>query len=406
MAWSETLLDASFRGIVFDIVSVGDDLERALAEHAYPYLDGADIEDLGAGPRTFAVSAIFFGDDYETRLQDFLTALDTPGPGELIHPVFGTVASAQVRSRSIRHDADGVDQATVSIQFVESTPAEPFFNRSMPTQQAAAIGTASDATRETSAAALSGMIDTLHALNPLKAFDGLRSTMLAPLAAIAPLVPEVIQAGLDVLKFPRSWAADLNAIAGGVLDLQSLTDPLQSWRAAQATLELLRPYQSASNASPPVPGIALTEAQAQAAVAAHVAVVAATYKADSAAIVLSAEADMPTLSPPDIEVVCNDARTEIEAAIATVRLVYPLETAHAIVEALKTTALAVQDAAAAIIAARPPLLERTAGISGNLRLLAHHWYGDHSRAIELYRLNNLRLPNFIQPGDKLNAYAS
>lgn len=409
MAWADTLLDASFRGIVFDILDIDDTLDRALAEHAYPYLAGADIEDLGAGPRGFAVHAIFFGDDYEARLQAFLAALDAPGAGELVHPVFGSVKSAQVRGRSVHHSADGVDQATVAVQFVESTPADPFYSRSMPTQKAAAVGAASDDARLVSVNSLSGLIDTLRTLNPLKTFDGLRAAMLTPLAAVAARVPEVIQAGLDVIQFPRSWAADLDALAGGVLDLQEVSSPMQSWRQASATLALLKPYSAVATSIPPPPGAAPTESRVKDAVAAHLALIVATHQADAAAIVLAAEADPatgPTLSPPDIELLANAARSEIEAAVVAVRSVYPLETAHALAESLKTTALAVQAAAAAIIAARPPLIERTAGTGGNLRLIAHHWYGDHARAPELARLNTLRLPNFIAAGDRLNAYAS
>ena len=65
MAWTDTLLDASFKGIVFEIVSTDDSAERVTVEHSYPYVDGSDIEDMGRGPRRVNIEAIFYGDDYE-----------------------------------------------------------------------------------------------------------------------------------------------------------------------------------------------------------------------------------------------------------------------------------------------------------------------------------------------------
>ncbi|EBC7006980.1 multidrug DMT transporter permease, partial [Salmonella enterica] len=49
---------------------------------------------------------------------------------------------------------------------------------------------------------------------------------------------------------------------------------------------------------------------------------------------------------------------------------------------------------------------RTAEQDTCLHLLAHQWYGDHTRAGELLRLNpGLRNPNVIRKGDRLHAYS-
>lgn len=74
---------------------------------------------------------------------------------------------------------------------------------------------------------------------------------------------------------------------------------------------------------------------------------------------------------------------------------------------MKDQALALQDAAKAVIEARPPLVQRTLSAPGNLRLQAHLLYGDHSRATELARLNpGLRVPNNLKQGDVINAFTS
>lgn len=142
------------------------------------------------------------------------------------------------------------------------------------------------------------------------------------------------------------------------------------------------------------------------AVSSFVALNQATAKADAAQIILSSEIQTPTLSSDDVEIVVNSARTDIEAVILQYRANYSLEDGRPVIEALKSTALNLQEAGRVVINAQPPLLVKVIDASGNYRLLAHKWYGDHTRATELARLNaKLRMPNFIGVGDRVNAYA-
>ena len=96
MAWANSLLDASYRGVSFHVLRTDDGADRSTAEHAYPYVDGADIEDRDRGPRRFRAEVIVWGAAYEEALRGLIEALDAPGPGELVHPVFGSIPSAQV----------------------------------------------------------------------------------------------------------------------------------------------------------------------------------------------------------------------------------------------------------------------------------------------------------------------
>ncbi|ARU30904.1 DNA circulation family protein [Sulfuriferula sp. AH1] len=409
MAWKDTLLEASFRGVVFDCISTDDSADRATAEHSYPYVDGADIEDLGRGPRHFSVAAIFFGDDYEVRLQAFLAAFDQPGPGEFIHPVFGSIKTAQAIRSSVHHEADNVDQVSVSLEFIESTPSNPFFDRSLPSQKADAIGQHGDAATASAISEIGNVVDRLHAANPLAALDTLRQAMTGPLLAGMSQVQGVLLSGMDVLAYPRAWGNDVSALVGGVLDAQDFTTNVSAaWASVQSNLTLFDVF-SAPPASVPAQVNASavpTEQQAVAAAAVTVKINSATGLASAAGMLLSTESATPTLSPLEITAIANAVRTSIESAIVDVRAIYPLEQSRAITEPLKDQALAIQDAARAIIEIRPPLIVRVMNAPGNFRLIAHRLYGDHTRAPELFRLNNIRLPNFIQQGDKLNAYAS
>jgi prophage DNA circulation protein len=409
MSWSETLLSAQFRGIKFDVVVTDDSAQRATVEHAYPYRDGANVEDLGRGARRVTCEAIFYGDDYEQRLRAFLAVLDTAGEGDLQHPVFGLIF-AQVASYRIHHEADHVDQARISLEFIESTPAQPFFDHSLPSQKAEAIGAAASAATVAAGEALGQTVDKLAKANPLAALTTLRAALLGPLNAALAIMQGYIASGLDVLAEPRAWAADIAGLAGTALDTIAFFagQPgalMNDWRTAATLLGQLLPSTGGGSGTQIAAGSAPTEAQAVTAAQVTQSVTLSASLATAAQLVLAAEAETATLSPVEIETVANSVRDSIEATMLHVRACYPLEIARSINEPLKDAALAIQVAAAAIINARPPLLDRGVESPACLRLLAHRWYGDHGRALELLRLNGLRLPNFIQPGDVLHAYA-
>lgn len=406
MAWINTLQEANFRDFVFDIVKVDDDASRALVEHNYPYKDGADVEDMGRGARHINVEAVFYGPDYEAQLQWFLGLLDQPGSGKLIHPVFGNFEHIQVGKYSIRHEADNVDQASVTIEFVESTTGEPFFNRSLPSQTADAVPQHGALATAAATDAQSSLVDRLRAANPLASLDALRTAMTGPLLAVMAQVG-VVLSGLDVLAYPRAWGNDISALVGGLLDIRDFSAKLSTdWSGIQSDLNAFSTFSSPDVIAPiPVSySIAPTEQQVISATKSTIQVNTAVGLANAASFVMISESVTPTLSPVAIEAIANTARTAIDVAIAQVRAIYSIDQSRPITEPLKDQALALQEAARQIIEVRPPLILRTVESPGNFRLLAHQWYGDHTRATELYLMNGARSP-FVEPGDKIHAYA-
>ncbi|WP_256596924.1 DNA circularization N-terminal domain-containing protein [Edwardsiella hoshinae] len=94
---------------------------RDHADHEYPFIDGADVHDLGRKARNIRLTAVFWGEDYDTRLQNFLAVLDKAGAGELIHPVYGSIPKAQLIECQVSHDAEQPDYCTVELVFLESS---------------------------------------------------------------------------------------------------------------------------------------------------------------------------------------------------------------------------------------------------------------------------------------------
>ena len=106
MAWKDDLLQASFKGVIFDCLRIEDEANKAIAEHEYPYQSGADLEDMGMGARRVEIEAFFYGDHYKDDLVKFIGVCEAVGSGELVHPVFGSVKAAILRHYRIQHDED------------------------------------------------------------------------------------------------------------------------------------------------------------------------------------------------------------------------------------------------------------------------------------------------------------
>lgn len=466
--WSQTMLDATLDGVKFDCLSVDDGFDNALVEHAFPYVNGSDVENMGRGSRHIPFQAIFYGDDYEERLKAFVAVLEKPVAHELVHPVFGSMKDAQVIRCSIHHEADNVDQASVSFELIESTAGNPFFTQQSAQQQAEAVSQQAQAARDASAWTLSNAVSKLKALNPMSQLTALRQQLLGPIFQLKAIAGGVLAAGMDVINYPLSFASDLTSLSGGVMNFGGFSsstlmadyrngfsrlasvlstgstvtnvqysgstvtsqlaggatvasEPLGagstvtgvqtvgSVTTVAGTLPSGAPTTAVLSSGAVVPRIDVTKPTEDGVIQAaqcHIQVERAATVADAASVVLQSEAQTPTLSPVDIESVCNRARSEIEVAIELTRATYPIEISRPIIESLKDTALALQKAAQAIIVARPPLITRQVVTPAPLRVLAHRWYGDHNRASELQRLNSLANPNFLQATDRLNAYVS
>ena len=411
MAWIDTLLDATYRGVTFDCVGTADAVQHALVEHDYPYVAGADVEDMGAHARHISVRAVFYGIDYETRLQAFIAALDGADAtlsetdalagGWLQHPVFGMMF-CQVGNYRISHDAEGVDEAQVEIEFIESTPAAAFFVRELAVQKAEAVAQHGTAATAAATENMGAVVDRMR--NPMSALDALRSVLTGPLLAISKQAG-VVLSGLDVLAYPRAWGNDISALVGGILDVRQYgSNLLADWASIQSDLNAFSIFSSPASTSPISYATMPSEMQGVTAAAATVQVNTASGLSTAAGLILASEAATPTLSPTQIEAISNTARAAIEAAIVQVRAVYGIEISRSITEPLKDQGLAIQEAARAIIVTRPPLIQRVAEADGNYRLLAHLWYGDHTRAVELYRLNGARSP-FVRQGEVVSGYA-
>lgn len=117
--YSDALHPASFRGVPFQINGADFGAGRRVQVHEYPQRDMPWVEDLGRATREISLEAFLIGADYIDQVNRLLSALETAGPGTLVHPWLGTMQVCLSAPARVRFDS-GLGVATVSLSFVES----------------------------------------------------------------------------------------------------------------------------------------------------------------------------------------------------------------------------------------------------------------------------------------------
>lgn len=222
MTWRAKQGAARFRGVPFFVDSAEQAGGRQTVVHEFPFAKGAPFtEDLGLKPRPFSVEGYVLGDDYESKRDNLLTALETEGSGELVHPYLGTrrVAVVTYRLRQGR-DAGGLAQFTIEFQETTAEPEQP--TASVDGAQAV---TASAAAAKTSLGA--------QFLKGFSAVGGARASVLGALSAANGAVTRV----LDAYQIAPQALADLRRQVSSLsTNVASLVTTPPTLLAAQVTL--------------------------------------------------------------------------------------------------------------------------------------------------------------------------
>ena len=116
--WRDNLQAASFRGVPFYVDAAESTHGRRIVTHEYPGRDKPYTEDLGRAAVPFGLSAILVGDGYMAARDRLIAALNTPGPGTLIHPYLGTLKVVCKPGKLSESTADG-GMARLSLEFIE-----------------------------------------------------------------------------------------------------------------------------------------------------------------------------------------------------------------------------------------------------------------------------------------------
>lgn len=89
MTWTINYIRAAFRGVAFHVERAPQTGGRKIVEHNLVGRDDSYFQDLGRKSKVFNISAYVIGDDYYSKRDDLIEALEKPGTGILTHPYRG-----------------------------------------------------------------------------------------------------------------------------------------------------------------------------------------------------------------------------------------------------------------------------------------------------------------------------
>jgi len=407
MAWRETLQNASFRGVPFELLSTTDSNKQSVVTHSIPYTNGGNVEGTGFDPQAFNFTAIFYGEYYESRLDNFENALRQSGDGELMHPIRGLL-TVTVQDYQVKHLEDEVETARVDIVFIEQDIITELFAVPFPEQSVFDFTDVAElllaVSQEQLAAELKPITQSPVFANKQRALR-LDKFMIKMLQALRELVKNSISTVEKLVNAPYEFAAQMANLCDDLIDLRAFDTDIMSakWHSLRGQFKkILRLPNDGQSLN-------TTQQRDNQRLQHHLDSVVLRAGFVSASQLFAADIAEPTLTPIEIEEICNTLRADTQSLIVSIRQFNsPLTQADmAVIDALKTAAYTAQKTGLVLLARKPPLIERIVENDTSLHLLAHDWYGDHTRAIELLRLNTkIHHPNFIASGEVLNAYAS
>ena len=431
--WIVPMQTASYKGVSFEVININDSADRAVVEHLYPYLNGGDLEDMGLNPKQVQLQAIFNGNGYYTEVTRFLKMMEQGGAGVLVHPIFGRMPNMLCTSYSIRHDAENINYCALDLTFKEATEAEPIFVFESPivgkidglfnqidalfaqgSEFWAAVMNVASIGFNWQARLLGiwgGLYATFEAVRNLFGLDKKKYRVASSASSknYAQQANLAIQQLKEMVDFGVENASNRNALTFSAR-LRNVTEAVAKVKAIPKAVSEDETFNRSKTVK--LKGSDVSELSMM--------LDLMTFAKLSEYTVHLVESEQETLITYELEELNRTVRAEALALINKIRQAQQAERsavenaqttaiyerAEGVIEALRQTA---HDFTALILSAinkKPPLVVRACPLNGTLHMVAHALYGDYTRADELLLLNpQIRLPNFMQEGELLNAYA-
>lgn len=113
----EKLNVASYKGVRFACNDTTTYVGRAIIKHEFANSDVNNLEDQGLIPRGYALTAIIYGPDYIADRDALLAAIESPGPGVLIHPFYGRIERAVAQPVTFDETVKTLGRTEIPIMF-------------------------------------------------------------------------------------------------------------------------------------------------------------------------------------------------------------------------------------------------------------------------------------------------
>lgn len=232
----------SFRGVPFHTVGAEIKVGRRNVVNEYPQRDAPYVDDLGRRARRFVVECYVIGPDYLYERDALIEAFETKGPGELIHPRYGSIKVSVDGDVSVKESPDQGGMARISVTFVEDgLNTFPKAVENTVAQVEAAANDADDATQACFAKEFSVEGPSLLSLESLKGLTasvtGLlqmarQVTSMAGLAKIVGMVGTLMGGLADLIRLPVVLVQSLRSIYAQLV--QELQRPLSAYAELQS----------------------------------------------------------------------------------------------------------------------------------------------------------------------------
>lgn len=413
MSWRDDLRPASFRGVQFYVTSAEKELGRRSVTNEFPGRDEPDGDDLGRRARRYNMEAYVIGEHYMLARDALQVALEKPGPGELVHPFYGTIQVRLAGSARIRETTKEGGWAQFSLAFVEAGKEEggPTFRPDYRVRIFQAAGmepldtglvqvspvagsiSAAVATAIVSDAAFKGLTPGQIAAafrsgeRAVRALTGKVTALLGVLDDLSGFLDEAFE-GFDVLLLTP--AAAYGRVLGVFASVMSARRMLaffsgpEAVRRVLATRRLLLEEIAEGNEEAPASQRQVREVQIGTDFAVRVGINAAACVAI---------ADLPIESSTQAAAISEEltgALRELEA-----------EADDEMYGALVGLRIAVANHLATVAGELPRVSSFTPGATLPALVLAHQLYADANRTEEIVRRNRLTHPLFVPAGKPL-----
>lgn len=117
--WREQLKPGTYKGAPFYLESHEFEGGRRIVDHVFPYVDAAYTEDLGLKQRVYDLNVYILGEDYFGSRDNLISALESPGPGVLVHPYLGE-KNVDCESFTVNETKADGGYVSISITFRET----------------------------------------------------------------------------------------------------------------------------------------------------------------------------------------------------------------------------------------------------------------------------------------------
>jgi prophage DNA circulation protein len=230
-SWLDELHPASFRDVTFFVKDRGlmNKFGRRVARHEFPLREGPpNVDDLGPVGEKFTIEAFHVGDDIKSWRDDMRTAINTQGPGKLIHPRYGEMVVQAGDARwKVRGNTEWI--VVTFYQTIDESETE------QETDTTVALEESAEASLTGAKEAALGILDGDFGLDSIKgtiitAKDKLSEINSFVDATLQPL--QDIQAGIDSIgselkELIKSPLKLVNSIAGVVTSVLGLGNDIK-----------------------------------------------------------------------------------------------------------------------------------------------------------------------------------